>query len=66
MTVHHASIEVKWQARVTFYDITAEVGARLEESGVVAGLAVVSSPTPPAGWSSKRNRTTPHTLASNT
>ncbi len=44
MTVHHATIDVQSEARVTFHDVTAEVGAHLEASGMVSGLAVVASP----------------------
>ncbi len=44
MTVHHATIDVQSDARVTFHDITAEVTGQLAEAGIARGLAVVSSP----------------------
>jgi thiamine phosphate synthase YjbQ (UPF0047 family) len=42
--VHHATIEIQSEARVTFHDVTPEVQARMKESGIVSGVAVVSSP----------------------
>ncbi|HEX7291242.1 MAG TPA: secondary thiamine-phosphate synthase enzyme YjbQ [Conexibacter sp.] len=44
MTVHHATIDVQSEARVTFHDVTDEVTAQLGACGVASGLAVVSSP----------------------
>lgn len=44
MAVHHATIEIQSEARVTFHDVTADVGARLDDCGISSGLAVVSSP----------------------
>jgi secondary thiamine-phosphate synthase enzyme len=44
MAVHQASIDIQSEARVTFHDLTDEVGSLLEASGITAGLAVVSSP----------------------
>jgi secondary thiamine-phosphate synthase enzyme len=44
MAVHHATIDVRSEASVTFHDVTAEVCARLEESGIASGVAVISSP----------------------
>jgi thiamine phosphate synthase YjbQ (UPF0047 family) len=44
MRVHHATIAIQSEARVTFHDITSDVAATLTESGVIGGIAVVSSP----------------------
>jgi secondary thiamine-phosphate synthase enzyme len=44
MTVHHATVDVRSEARVTFHDVTPDVEARLHESRIASGLAVVSSP----------------------
>jgi secondary thiamine-phosphate synthase enzyme len=44
MAVHHRTIELSSEARVTFHDITGEVTELLGDVGVTSGLAVVSSP----------------------
>jgi secondary thiamine-phosphate synthase enzyme len=44
MTVHLATVDVHTDARVTFHDITGDVAAHVEQSGIADGLAVVSSP----------------------
>jgi secondary thiamine-phosphate synthase enzyme len=44
MAVHHATVDIRSEARVTFHDVTAEVAERLGESGIATGVAVVSSP----------------------
>jgi secondary thiamine-phosphate synthase enzyme len=44
MAVHHATIDIQSEARVTFHDLTAEVGALLGACGITAGQALVSSP----------------------
>jgi secondary thiamine-phosphate synthase enzyme len=44
MPVHRATIEVHSEARVTFHDVTGDVVASLAESGIDAGVALVSSP----------------------
>ena len=44
MPVHHETIDVQSEARVTFHDVTDEVAARLRGSGISSGLAVVASP----------------------
>jgi secondary thiamine-phosphate synthase enzyme len=44
VAVHHAAIGIESEARVTFHDVTDDVVARLRESGIAGGIAVVSSP----------------------
>jgi secondary thiamine-phosphate synthase enzyme len=44
MTVHHGTIAIQSEARVTFHDVTADVAALLGACGISNGLAVVSSP----------------------
>lgn len=44
MTVYCSAIEIQTQARVTFHDVTDDVAAALAASGIVRGIAVVSSP----------------------
>lgn len=44
MRVHHATIDIRSHARVTFHDITAEIAARLEGFRISSGLVVVVSP----------------------
>jgi secondary thiamine-phosphate synthase enzyme len=42
--IHHGTIDVQSDARVTFHDITLDVAAHLERCGISSGIAVVSSP----------------------
>ena len=42
--VHHATIAVQSEARVTFHDLTADVAAQLGACRISSGVAVVSSP----------------------
>jgi secondary thiamine-phosphate synthase enzyme len=44
MAVHHRTIQLVSDARVTFHDVTGEVEALLGATGVASGIAVVSSP----------------------
>jgi secondary thiamine-phosphate synthase enzyme len=44
VAVHHRTIDVSSEARVTFHDLTDDVAALLSESGIASGIAVVSSP----------------------
>jgi|1185.fasta_scaffold353052_1 secondary thiamine-phosphate synthase enzyme len=44
MAVHHATIDIDSEARVTFHDVTAQVAGRLRDCGIENGLAVISSP----------------------
>ena len=43
MAVHHATIDIQSEARVTFHDITDDVLERLDKHPISDGLAVVAS-----------------------